>query len=1129
MRICLLTLCAALALYMQAGVGHGAESRADLRLHVDVRVERVKPETQLLLQRAGLEIELAVPELSRWQGWVSTDRISELRRADGVLSVRTPRYARFAAGSALSEGDEALNAAAARTRFNVNGSGIRIAVISDGIVGLQEAQQLGEAPKLVDAEAFGAGSLGGGEEGTAMIEVIHDLAPGAAISFAAVETDLDHIAAVKHYAQIVDIIVDDVAYPLPADQRSEVSRNTTAALEHPDWPLRVYVTSAGNWAESHWSDGWRPGVDGRRLGLPTPGATHRFGAANEKDGAEPLLGSGNGFQVQDGDRILVVLFWDDAWDRSSNDYNLYLVSDDGEVIASGETTQGIGSENHEPREYIEHRHQGEEATLYAVIQNPYNDAAPATLDLFVFNTGGPRPELAYFTPDASLLAQSDAGGAITVAAVNVGAQTVAAYSSRGPTLNGLDKPDLAAVDLVTVSEITAYSPRFRGSSAAAPHVAAVAALLLEAQPALLAADGGNPLLERRLIRDLLTETATDLPPPGRDRASGAGLVNAEAALNAAISDTAVVSSTRDDGPDTLRAALASGARFILFDGRPPERTISLRSPLPPIASGTIIDGTGWTLDASSVATGIALGADCELWGLTIRGGAESGVRVNGDHALVRRVGVEGSRVGVAVHGKDALIVEVDVRDNDAHGVWIGDGSSAELKDSRIESNGGAGVLVAAAALGARIGPEGEPPVAAPRFQDWPPIVPVSSAWSQPRSGPSRQLTGVVSLDGLPAPAGARVDVYLDRRLSASLLIDDQSRFRATVTGPGSELRFSVDGVAVAERVPFTAGSDLALNLRAVSATARSRTDPPSGGNLIRDNQAGIVIEDSAAGPRGPRLVWGNDVGGQRLDITSPWPAPTIAELSSNAAGVSVSGTAPGAATAHLYAGTAGVRHFVSAAPVVDGAFRFDGMDVEPSATHFSVLAQRPGDQTTSESNVLRIAVAGQIDRVTPDFGYIEGGETVQICGSGIARDTAAPQVWLGNRTARVLFWSPDCVSVSIPAGELGLADIALLVEDARPIVALDAFEYRAERVVRLRSGWNMVTWSGSSTRVGSAFAALAQRNFRVFAWDTEGQFWKIYAPELPASLNTLRTLTHDQPLMILLDDADVDWPQPAPE
>ena len=58
-----------------------------------------------------------------------------------------PRYALHAAGSATSEGDEALGAAAARQRFGVDGSGVRVAVISDGVRGLEAAQQRGDAPR----------------------------------------------------------------------------------------------------------------------------------------------------------------------------------------------------------------------------------------------------------------------------------------------------------------------------------------------------------------------------------------------------------------------------------------------------------------------------------------------------------------------------------------------------------------------------------------------------------------------------------------------------------------------------------------------------------------------------------------------------------------------------------------------------------------------------------------------------------------------------------------------------------------------------------------------------------------------------------------------------------------------
>ena len=115
-------------------------------------------------------------------------------RSWAIGAVTTPNYALFAAGSVLSEGDEALGAAAARERFGVDGSGVRVAVISDGILGIELSQERGDAPELVEAMAFGAGRLDRGAEGTAMIELVHDLAPGASLSFGAVTTDADMIA-----------------------------------------------------------------------------------------------------------------------------------------------------------------------------------------------------------------------------------------------------------------------------------------------------------------------------------------------------------------------------------------------------------------------------------------------------------------------------------------------------------------------------------------------------------------------------------------------------------------------------------------------------------------------------------------------------------------------------------------------------------------------------------------------------------------------------------------------------------------------------------------------------------------------------------------------------------------------
>ena len=65
-----------------------------------------------------------------------------------------------------------------------------------------------------------------------------------------------------------------------------------------------------------------------------------------------------------------------------------------------------------------------------------------------------------------------------------------------------------------------YNPGFQGTSAAAPHGAAVAALLLAANPQLSPDD----------IRGILLSTATDLGEKGWDEKYGAGLVNAEKCL-----------------------------------------------------------------------------------------------------------------------------------------------------------------------------------------------------------------------------------------------------------------------------------------------------------------------------------------------------------------------------------------------------------------------------------------------------------------------------------------------------------------------------------------------------------------------------------------------------------------------
>ena len=102
----------------------------------------------------------------------------------------------------------------------------------------------------------------------------------------------------------------------------------------------------------------------------------------------------------------------------------------------------------------------------------------------------------------------------------------AGYSNFGPDLTMM-----AATDSPAVNKLGNVGT-FTGTSAANPNMAAIASLVWSALPT---ATGGE-------IRQILIDTATDLSLPGRDDRTGAGMVNAEAAVRRAIAlarDTAL--------------------------------------------------------------------------------------------------------------------------------------------------------------------------------------------------------------------------------------------------------------------------------------------------------------------------------------------------------------------------------------------------------------------------------------------------------------------------------------------------------------------------------------------------------------------------------------------------------------
>jgi hypothetical protein len=556
-------------------------------VQVYVLVSEVNDQTLAQLTSAGATIEIADAARRRVQARVPASRLDAVAALTAVDAVRLPTYARHRSGVATSEGDAILHADAVRQLFGVDGTGVRVGVASDGLKGVfasgcttscsgvdggpmgtgdlpsatgvrNSSGVLTSATGSIIARSFRAngdleglppascGFAGAGAEGTAMLEIIHDLAPGAKLSFANGDTDLEFIQAVNFLAASNDVVLDDAGfYGEPYDGTSAVSRNTAAALNNASFPLRAYFTSVGNDADAHYYDTYTDSrIDGTTVsGIPSIGHMHLFQRTAETTDA---LGLGsqtyNVLSLPQNGEVALFLTWDDPFGASGNNYDLYLVQQStGRVVASSRDVQ---AGRQDPVEFIDYVNRGSQDTFRIVIQNVQDAAQPRHLNLFAFApecaAGGPQllapprhERLNYNTSSHSVAAQSDAGGS-PVSVVAVGAicsasaaaaaqftgapnescndtsnSTIEYYSSRGPTLDGRVKPDVTAIDAVTVTGAGKFTNPFFGTSAAVAHLGGIAALALQSAPCLLGRSTSTvdaPAARERLRRLFLDNT-----------------------------------------------------------------------------------------------------------------------------------------------------------------------------------------------------------------------------------------------------------------------------------------------------------------------------------------------------------------------------------------------------------------------------------------------------------------------------------------------------------------------------------------------------------------------------------------------------------------------------------------------
>jgi hypothetical protein len=439
-------------------------------------------------------------------------------------------------GSRASEGDVTHRAYDARGTFHVDGTGIKIGVLSDGVTNLAASQALGDLGPVTVL----AGQAGNGDEGTAMLEIIHDLAPGARLYFATAFTSITNFAQNIRDLRTAgcDIIVDDVFYfvetPFQDGAPGPTPTNGGAviqAVKDVTATGALYFSSAGN--SGNLNDGtagvWEGDfVDGGPTGAPLAAGNrlHSFGAQTFNtltvfNTAAP-----------------VSLYWSDPLGGSSNDYDLFRLNAAGTSVIGSSTNIQNGTQD--PIEQV-----SQSTTSPRIVIVKKASALPRYLHLNA-NRGRFQLVTAGQTHGHSTVNSVGAYGVAATPAVGPfpnafsTANVVETFSSDGPRRifyegNGtpitpgnvsstgglvLNKPDITAADGVSVTGVGGFPSPFFGTSAAAPHSGAIAALLEAASPGITQAQ----------VRAALAASALDIETPGVDRDSGVGIIMAQAAL-----------------------------------------------------------------------------------------------------------------------------------------------------------------------------------------------------------------------------------------------------------------------------------------------------------------------------------------------------------------------------------------------------------------------------------------------------------------------------------------------------------------------------------------------------------------------------------------------------------------------
>jgi Subtilase family len=434
-------------------------------------------------------------------------------------------------GKIDTEGNKILKADDARSLSNVDGSGAKVGIISTSF---NANQQL--ANDITNGELPGSdnpvqilkdlqpGSTGADDEGRALAQVVYDVAPGAEILFHTAIGE-SNLVDDKSYSEAVNslvnaganIIVDDVVFPTSIFQDGEAARSAKTAVDKGI----VFISAAGNNGKISYQSKYQ-----------SDGTTFEFGGKTFEALDFDVSQNVDVFQditaTKDKTNLLPLLTWNEPNSQVNSDLEMFLVSSPELPTSKADNVLAISGIPSSTALDDPLRELGYQATkdqkMYLVIGRELNGAEAPSQVKWISNANGSDRTAKYEyinsndreTGSSTIFGAPNLDEVIAVGAAEQNQDFTSGLATRDYSSNGSSpilfdiqgdtlfdpqlrtKPDIIATDGISTS--VAGFEIFKGTSAAAPHIAGIVALMEQAA-------GGSDALSPQQIKEILQNTS----------------------------------------------------------------------------------------------------------------------------------------------------------------------------------------------------------------------------------------------------------------------------------------------------------------------------------------------------------------------------------------------------------------------------------------------------------------------------------------------------------------------------------------------------------------------------------------------------------------------------------------------